>query len=236
MLKNELLEKEFDQFIDEINKIRYEDPLRAIYLLDEGKKQFQVSAMQNEIDAFRNNILFQIKKNNLKTKTNLDTLSLINSLKNKKMDYIFMLNYNELKNRSLNEFSSEFQYFFNGDGFDNSGFQTLIYDLLQSKNIDFDYKVKNDVINPKKDGSFLKNESIAKLEKEILNLFKEDVAKSKIARQVFSGYLFQNWIKILKNKTFNEYQDIVSVTQVLFGEKNENDLSKEQKILYALFK
>lgn len=151
-----LLEKEFNTFIDEISKIRYEDPLKAVYLLDEGKKQFPISAMQNEIDAFRNTILFQIKKNNLKVKTNLDTLSLINSLKNKKMDYIFMITYNELKNRDLNEFASEFQYFFNGEGFDNSGFQTLIYDLLQTKEIDYEYNVQKELINPKKDGSFLK--------------------------------------------------------------------------------
>lgn len=231
-----LLEKEFNTFIDEISKIRYEDPLKAVYLLDEGKKHFPISAMQNEIDAFRNTILFQIKKNNLKVKTNLDTLSLINSLKNKKMDYIFMITYNELKNRDLNEFASEFQYFFNGEGFDNSGFQTLIYDLLQTKEIDYEYNVQKELINPKKDGSFLKNESIAKLEKEILLLFKEDVAKSKIARQVFSAYLFKNWVNILKNKTSNEYDSIINVTKVLFNEKDEESLSENEKTLYALFK
>ncbi|WP_330463657.1 hypothetical protein [Metamycoplasma gateae] len=230
------LEQEFNKFIDEISNIRYEDPLKAIYLLDEGKKQFPISAMQNEIDAFRTTILFQIKKNNLKTKTNLDTLSLINSLKNKKMDYVFMLGYNELKNRELEKFESEFQYFFSGEDFDNKGFQTLIYDLLQSKGIDFDYKIENEIINPSKDGSFLKNESIAKLEKEILNLFKEDVAKSKIARQVFSAYLFQNWIDLLKNRTNNEYQTIINVTDVLFGLKNEEDLTSDEKKLYSLFK
>ncbi|MGX9339380.1 MULTISPECIES: hypothetical protein [unclassified Mycoplasma] len=232
----DLIEKEFNDFIDKITEIRYDDPLKAIYLLDNSRNKFVIDAMQKEIDAFRNTILFQIKKNNLKTKTNLDTLSLINSLKNKKMDYIFMLNYNELKNRDINEYLSEFQFFFNGDGFDNGGFQTLIYDLLQTKNVDYNYKVNNIIINPKIDGSFLKNEAIAKLEKEILTIYSNDVAKSKIARQVFSAYLFKNWINILKNKTISEYEEIINVTKVLFGESDENSLSDNEKSLYSLFK
>ncbi|MGX9357851.1 hypothetical protein ACWXVQ_00740 [Mycoplasma sp. 527] len=232
----DLIEKEFNDFIDKITEIRYDDPLKAIYLLDNSRNKFVIDAMQKEIDAFRNTILFQIKKNNLKTKTNLDTLSLINSLKNKKMDYIFMLNYNELKNRDINEYLSEFQFFFNGDGFDNRGFQTLIYDLLQTKNVDYNYKVNNIIINPKIDGSFLKNEAIAKLEKEILTIYSNDVAKSKIARQVFSAYLFKNWINILKNKTISEYEEIINVTKVLFGERDENSLSDNEKSLYSLFK
>ncbi|AZZ65774.1 hypothetical protein DMC14_003220 [Metamycoplasma phocicerebrale] len=233
---NNLLEKEFNSFIDNIMEIRLEDPLKAIYLLDEGQKQFPISAMQKEIEAIRNSITFQLKKNNLITKTSLDTLSLINSLKNKKMDYIFMLNYNELKKRDISKYLSEFQHFFEGKGFDNSGFQTLIYDLLQTKNVDYDYKVKNEIINPKKDGSFLKNPSIAKLEKEILESFNKDIAKSKIARQVFSAYLFQNWIDILKNKTIEDHKIIENVTAVLFNEKEEKDLNESEKILYALFK
>ncbi|ENY54061.1 Hypothetical protein, putative granin [Metamycoplasma alkalescens 14918] len=234
-MKN-LLEKEFNDFIDEVAAIRNEDPLKAIYLIDSKRNSFPISKMQNEIEAFREMILFQIKKNQLKTKTNLDTLSLISALKSKKMDYVFMLNYNELKNRDLNQFASEFQYFFNNDGFENAGFQTLIYDLLQTKNVDYDYTVKNQIINPKKDGSFLKNEALAKLEKEIINLFNEDVAKTKIARQVFSAYLFQNWVDILKNQTKNEYKNVIQVTKVLFGEEDEKNLNENEKTLYALFK
>ncbi|MBN4089667.1 hypothetical protein OF364_02535 [Mycoplasma enhydrae] len=233
---NNLLEKEFSAFIDRILEMRYEDPLKAIYLLDDAQKQFPMTQMQKEIETVRNNITFQIKKNNLKTKTSLETLELINSLKNKKMDYIFMLIYNELKTRDISKYLSEFQYFFNGEGFDNSGFQTLIYDLLQTKGIDYDYKIKNEIINPLKDGSFLKNPDIAKMESRIINAFSSDIAKTKIARQVFSAYLFQNWVEILKNKTNDDYKIIENVTAVLFNEKSEKDLNKAESILYALFK
>ncbi|PZW01472.1 hypothetical protein [Metamycoplasma auris] len=231
---NNILEEEFNTFIDEISQIRKEDPLKAIYLLDEAKKQFPISAMQNEIESFRNIILSQIKRTNLKTNTSLETIKLINSLKNKKMDYVFMLNYNELKNRDISNYLSEFQYFFEGDGFDNSGFQTLIYDLLQSKNVNYDYQIKNDIINPSKDGSFLKNEAIAKLEKEIIELFKSDISKTKIARQVFGAYLFQNWVNILKNRTQNDYEIISNVTKVLFNEKDASELNESEQTLYKL--
>ncbi|ENY68739.1 Hypothetical protein, putative granin [Metamycoplasma auris 15026] len=231
---NNLLEEEFNAFIDRISKIRNEDPLKAIYLLDEAKNQFPLPAMQNEIESFRNIILSQIKRNNLKTTTSLETLELINSLKNKKMDYVFMLIYNELKNRDISSYLSEFQYFFEGIDFDSNGFQALIYDLLQQKNVDYDYKINNEIINPSKDGSFLKNAAIAKLEKEIIELFKSDISKTKIARQVFGAYLFQNWVAILKNRTQDDYSIISNVTKVLFNEKDASELNETELSLYKL--
>lgn len=66
----------------------------------------------DDLDALRDNIEFQLKKQNLITSTKLDTLSLINSLKNKKMGYAFMLSYNELKKRDdIAKYAIEFQDF-----------------------------------------------------------------------------------------------------------------------------
>lgn len=89
-----------------------EDPLKAIYVLDEDKKQFSLKEDLDDLDALRDNIEFQLKKQNLITSTKLDTLSLINSLKNKKMGYAFMLSYNELKKRDdIAKYAIEFQDF-----------------------------------------------------------------------------------------------------------------------------
>lgn len=73
-----------EEEIKKIEKIAKEDPLKAIYVLDEDKKQFSLKEDLDDLDALRDNIEFQLKKQNLITSTKLDTLSLINSLKNKK--------------------------------------------------------------------------------------------------------------------------------------------------------
>ncbi|AWX69317.1 hypothetical protein [[Mycoplasma] anseris] len=227
---------QFEEFLKEIENIREQDPLKAIYLIDQKLKTFLSKEFHSTLEALRDDILFQIKKNELKTKTNLNTLELINSLKNKKMDYIFMLNYNQLRDRKdVKEYASEFQLFFNGQGFDNDGFQTLIYDLLADKMIDYDYQVANEIINPNKLGSFLKNPEIKKIQNELFNSFSKDVAKYKIASQVFSAYLFENWVSILLNKSVNEYQTISNVVEVLMGNKNQTELNEAEHNLYKLF-
>lgn len=73
-----------EEEIKKIEKIAKEDPLKAIYVLDEDKKQFSLKEDLDDLDALRDNIEFQLKKQNLITSTKLDTLSLINSLKTKK--------------------------------------------------------------------------------------------------------------------------------------------------------
>ncbi|WP_232028563.1 hypothetical protein [Metamycoplasma cloacale] len=225
-----------EDFLQEIEEIRINDPLKAIYLIDQKLKSFLTKDMHSLLLTAKDDILYQIKKNDLKTKTDLKTLELINALKNKKMDYIFMLNYNQLKTRSdLKEYASEFQYFFNTEGFDNAGFQTLIYDLLAELNIDYDYKVKSEIINPAKLGSFLKNADILKMQKELFDTFAKDVAKYKIATQVFSAYLFLNWIEILTLKTKNDYQTIVNVIEVILGNKNKDLLNEEELKVYKIF-
>ncbi|AZG68930.1 hypothetical protein [Mycoplasma struthionis] len=229
-------EKELENLFIKIQEIRNEDPLKAIYLIDESKKQFIAQAEINELDALRRNIEYQIKKQNLIVKTSLDTISLINSLKNKKMDYVFMLIYNELKNRDLKEYASEFQYFFNGNDFDNKGFQTLIYDLLQKKEIDYDYKISEYIINPKKLGAIDENKEIKRIQNEILSHFEKDIAKSKTASQVFAAYVFQNWLEIINQKTQNDYQIIIDVIDTLLGQKDANELQNEAKKLYEFFK
>ncbi|WP_412031798.1 hypothetical protein [Metamycoplasma buccale] len=230
-------EQEFDALLKTIDDIREEDPLKAIFVIDENLKQFLSKEMNNTLNALRDDITYQIKKNNLITKTNLNTLDLISSLKNKKMDYIFMLNYNELKKRNnLQENASEFQYFFNNQSFEDAYFQTLIYDLLVLKNVDFDFKIKEKIINPKKLGSFLKNKDLKKMQDEIFNIYEKDVAKTHIARQVFSAYLFLNWIEILFNETKNDYNQIINVINVLLGDKDSNTLNKEELELYKIFK
>ncbi|AXE60777.1 hypothetical protein DA803_01585 [[Mycoplasma] phocae] len=227
---------DFDKILEEITLIRKDDPIKAIYKVDEYLKNAVLSDDIADLESLRQNIIFQIKKDNLIVKTNLDTLSLINSLKNKKMDYVFMLNYNELKGRDdFHKHAAEFQHFFNQSDFDSGGFQTLIYDLLQNKEIDFDYLVNGQIINPKKLGSFLENPGISKMQSEIFATFDKDVAKNKVARQVFSAYLFKNWVDILLKKTTHDYEQIINVVNVLYGEKDENELNNEEKAIYQIF-
>ncbi len=227
----------FDEILKKVKEIKQIDPLRAIYIIDEELKNVISENDIADLNALRDNVIFQIKKNNLIAKTSLDTLTLINLLKNKKMDYAFMVMYNELKAReNLAKYAKDFQYFFDEINFDSAGFQTLIYDLLVLKDIDFNYKVNGEIINPKKMGSFLKNEGVNKMQEKILNLFEKDISKIKIARQVFSAYLFQNWIDILLNRTSNDYEQIFNVVQVLYGEKSSKDLTEKERKLYNVFK
>ncbi|ACF07577.1 Uncharacterised protein [Metamycoplasma arthritidis] len=229
-------EKEIEQIIKPIDEISEQDPLKAIYLIDDSLKKYPQKELQTILTSLRNSLEHQIKRNNLMTKTNLGTLELINLLKNKKMDYFFMIAYQELKKRSdLQENAYEFQYFFNKEDFDSAGFQTLIYDLLHFAQIDFDYQMHEHKINPKKLGSFLENQNIKKMEKELLEIFEKDIAKYKIASQVFSAFLFQNWVNILLEKTQNEYEQIVNVTEVLLGSKDKTTLNENELKLYAVF-
>lgn len=229
-------EKEFEQELTKIMKVANEDGLYASYLIDDALKQFPLKEEQDALNALRQGIANDLRKKNISSKTKLTTLQLINFLKNKVVDYIFMFCYLELKKREdIDTFANEFQHFFNGNSFENKGYQTLIYTLLEENKIDFDYKIENQIINPKKLGSFTNNPNIKKIEKELLNFYSKDIAKYKTASQVFSAYLFENWINILLNKTINEYETIVNVAEVLLGNKPKDTLTEKELEVYKIF-
>ena len=231
---------EFETKIANIEENILIDPLKATYLIDESLNLFSYSKdMQQVLLSLREKALFQIKKNNLITKTNLSTLELINFLKNKKMDHLFMVCYKTLLNKNDDEiakFASEFQYFFNEKSFEDASFQTLIYDLLVQKNINYDYKYNQKIINPKKLGSILENENILKLQKKILQQYEKDVAIYKIASQVFAAYLFLKWDDILYKKTNNESKTINNVINVFLNKSDKKALiEKDELDLYNVF-
>ena len=228
---------EFQKLIDLIEKEKKEDPIKASYLIDKSLKEYVLKEEQEVLNYLREKIIFEIKKNKLLVKTSLPTIDLINFLKSLKMDYLFMVCYNELKNRNdVKNLASEFQYFFNKDGFEYSSFQTLIYELMVEKEIDYEYIIKKEKINPKKFKSLLSNKDIDKIKNEVLTKYEKDIANYKIASQVFAGYLFLYWVDILKNKTKNDYETIVSVTEVLLGNKDKKDLKDKNELeLYEIF-
>lgn len=228
---------EFQKLIDLIEKEKKEDPLKASYLIDKSLKEYVLKEEQEVLNYLREKIIFDIKKNKLLVKTSLPTIDLINFLKSLKMDYLFMVCYNELKNRNdVKNLASEFQYFFNKDGFEYGSFQTLIYELMVEKEIDYEYIIKKEKINPKKFKSLLSNKDIDKIKNEVLTKYEKDIANYKIASQVFAGYLFLYWVDILKNKTKNDYETIVSVIEVLLGNKNKKDLKDKNEVeLYEIF-
>ncbi len=228
---------EFQKLIDLIEKEKDEDPIKASYLIDKSLKEYVLKEEQEVLNYLREKIIFEIKKNKLLVKTSLPTIDLINFLKSLKMDYLFMVCYNELKNRNdIKDLASEFQYFFNKDGFEYGSFQTLIYELMVEKEIDYEYIIKKEKINPKKFKSLLSNKDIDKIKNEVLTKYEKDIANYKIASQVFAGYLFLYWVDILKNKTKNDYETIVSVTEVLLGNKDKKDLKDKNELeLYEIF-
>lgn len=228
---------EFQKLIDLIEKEKKEDPIKASYLIDKSLKEYVLKEEQEVLNYLREKIIFEIKKNKLLVKTSLSTIDLINFLKSLKMDYLFMVCYNELKNRNdIKDLASEFQYFFNKDGFEYGSFQTLIYELMVEKEIDYEYIIKKEKINPKKFKSLLSNKDIDKIKNEVLTKYEKDIANYKIASQVFAGYLFLYWVDILKNKTKNDYETIVSVTEVLLGNKDKKDLKDKNELeLYEIF-
>lgn len=228
---------EFQKLIDLIEKEKNEDPIKASYLIDKSLKEYVLKEEQEVLNYLREKIIFDIKKNKLLVKTSLPTIDLINFLKSLKMDYLFMVCYNELKNRNdVKDLASEFQYFFNKDGFEYGSFQTLIYELMVEKEIDYEYIIKKEKINPKKFKSLLSNKDIDKIKNEVLTKYEKDIANYKIASQVFAGYLFLYWVDILKNKTKNDYETIVSVTEVLLGNKDKKDLKDKNELeLYEIF-
>lgn len=228
---------EFQKLIDLIEKEKEEDPIKASYLIDKSLKEYVLKEEQEVLNYLREKIIFDIKKNKLLVKTSLPTIDLINFLKSLKMDYLFMVCYNELKNRNdIKDLASEFQYFFNKDGFEYGSFQTLIYELMVEKEIDYEYIIKKEKINPKKFKSLLSNKDIDKIKNEVLTKYEKDIANYKIASQVFAEYLFLYWVDILKNKTKNDYETIVSVTEVLLGNKDKKDLKDKNELeLYEIF-
>ena len=228
---------EFQKLIDLIEKEKKEDPIKASYLIDKSLKEYVLKEEQEVLNYLREKIIFEIKKNKLLVKTSLPTIDLINFLKSLKIDYLFMVCYNELKNRNdVKNLASEFQYFFNKDGFEYGSFQTLIYELMVEKEIDYKYIIKKEKINPKKFKSLLSNKDIDKIKNEVLTKYEKDIANYKIASQVFAGYLFLYWVDILKNKTKNDYETIVSVTEVLLGNKDKKDLKDKNELeLYEIF-
>ncbi|ASI54008.1 hypothetical protein MHSN_02340 [Metamycoplasma hyosynoviae] len=229
--------QDFSELIYLIEKTKDEDYLKAIALIEEGFKNFFTKEEHDVLNSYRDFILAKIKLNNLQTKTNLPTLDLINIIKSKKMDHLFFVCYNILKTREdVNDYASEFQFFFNYKNFDESMFSPLIYDLLVEHQIDYDYKVEQKIINPKKLGSVLKNKDIAKLEEELKEEYGKDIAKFKIVNQLFSIYIFKNWSKILFNETKNDYITIKNVAEVLLGNKDKTSLTAdEEKEFYKMF-
>ncbi|MDC8916564.1 hypothetical protein PR240_02440 [Metamycoplasma hyosynoviae] len=229
--------QDFSELIYLIEKTKDEDYLKAIALIEEGFKNFFTKEEHDVLNSYRDFILAKIKLNNLQTKTNLPTLDLINIIKSKKMDHLFFVCYNILKTREdVKDYASEFQFFFNYKNFDESMFSPLIYDLLVEDQIDYDYKVEQKIINPKKLGSVLKNKDIAKLEEELKEEYGKDIAKFKIVNQLFSIYIFKNWSKILFNETKNDYITIKNVAEVLLGNKDKTSLTAdEEKEFYKMF-
>ncbi|MDD1378434.1 hypothetical protein PT310_02220 [Metamycoplasma hyosynoviae] len=229
--------QDFSELIYLIEKTKDEDYLKAIALIEEGFKNFFTKEEHDVLNSYRDFILAKIKLNNLQTKTNLPTLDLINIIKSKKMDHLFFVCYNILKTREdVKDYASEFQFFFNYKNFDESMFSPLIYDLLVEHQIDYDYKVEQKIINPKKLGSVLKNKDIAKLEEELKEEYGKDIAKFKIVNQLFSIYIFKNWSKILFNETKNDYITIKNVAEVLLGNKDKSSLTTdEEKEFYKMF-
>ncbi|TDU97835.1 hypothetical protein [Metamycoplasma hyosynoviae] len=229
--------QDFSELIYLIEKTKDEDYLKAIALIEEGFKNFFTKEEHDVLNSYRDFILAKIKLNNLQTKTNLPTLDLINIIKSKKMDHLFFVCYNILKTREdVKDYASEFQFFFNYKNFDDSMFSPLIYDLLVEHQIDYDYKVEQKTINPKKLGSVLKNKDIAKLEEELKEEYGKDIAKFKIVNQLFSIYIFKNWSKILFNETKNDYITIKNVAEVLLGNKDKSSLTTdEEKEFYKMF-
>ncbi|MDD1379175.1 hypothetical protein PT306_02685 [Metamycoplasma hyosynoviae] len=229
--------QDFSELIYLIEKTKDEDYLKAIVLIEEGFKNFFTKEEHDVLNSYRDFILAKIKLNNLQTKTNLPTLDLINIIKSKKMDHLFFVCYNILKTREdVKDYASEFQFFFNYKNFDESMFSPLIYDLLVEHQIDYDYKVEQKIINPKKLGSVLKNKDIAKLEEELKEEYGKDIAKFKIVNQLFSIYIFKNWSKILFNETKNDYITIKNVAEVLLGNKDKSSLTTdEEKEFYKMF-
>ncbi|RMA77506.1 hypothetical protein JN00_0458 [Metamycoplasma subdolum] len=229
-------EEEFQKTLDDIQIVREKDLLEAIFLLDElGKKTF-IEAQLREINAMRESIIFELKRKNLKAQTKLDTLKLINCLKNKKMDHAFMVIYNELKTRDdVQDYASEFQFFFNQNDFQARGFQTLLYEFLAFQKIDYDFIVNKRKINPKKLGNLADKSEIKKAQDHVLGFFEKDIAKYKTASKVFTGYLFTYWDEILFNNTINDEQAIINVTQVLLGDKNKDELNENERKIYEIF-
>ncbi|MDC8917846.1 hypothetical protein PUW93_01980 [Metamycoplasma hyosynoviae] len=229
--------QDFSELIYLIEKTKDEDYLKAIALIEEGFKNFFTKEEHDVLNSYRDFILVKIKLNNLQTKTNLPTLDLINIIKSKKMDHLFFVCYNILKTREdVKDYASEFQFFFNYKNFDESMFSPLIYDLLVEHQIDYDYKVEQKIINPKKLGSVLKNKDIAKLEEELKEEYGKDIAKFKVVNHLFSIYIFKNWSKILFNETKNDYITIKNVAEVLLGNKDKSSLTTdEEKEFYKMF-
>ena len=150
-----------------------------------------------------------------------------------------MVCYNALLNKEkdkIKQFASEFQYFFNTKSFEEASFQTLIYDFLVQKEIDYNYLYNSKNINPIKLGSLLQNDNILKIQKDILNKYEKDVAIYKIASQVFAAYLFLKWDDILYKNTENEWNTINNVTNVFLGKEDAKNLkSKDEIDLYNVF-
>ena len=125
---------------------------------------------------------------------------------------------------------------FNTKSSEEASFQTIIYDFLVQKEIDYDYLYNSKNINPIKLGSLLQNDNILKIQKDILNKYEKDVAIYKIASQVFAAYLFLKWDDILYKNTKNEWNTINNVTNVFLGKEDAKNLkSKDEIDLYNVF-
>ncbi|MCU4116977.1 hypothetical protein N8G13_00675 [Mycoplasma zalophi] len=227
-------EQEAKDFIDKIQELKNSDAILALYDLHQKIINNPLSKHTAVFREMERDLTIFILKEWEQTTSSLQTYKMIKTIQNIQIDYYFMIMYNQLKLRDLKEFAHEFQYFFSMDE-QNDLLLTLIYNLLHSQKIDFNFKFNDLIINPSKLKNIEDNNELKEIEKKIHTHYEKNPSEAKIAIQVFSKYITSYWIDIIFEKNIISPKIIENVTDFLLGKKTIEDLNAQEKQLAEKF-
>ncbi|MBN0919603.1 hypothetical protein [[Mycoplasma] gypis] len=230
--KNEKKYKEIIQFVEEnIDS----DPIAALFKLKQTAGDIEIFGYRPELREIEHDII----RNCLihpDFKTSLTTQQILSVLKTDQMDYGFMIFFNQLKLKDdIDKHAQDIQEFFNL--YENhQSMAVLFYNMLNEKNIDYNYTFKGVSFNPSKTINLESNKDIIAIKKVINEEFEKDPSAGKIAIQVFTTFLVENWINIILEKTKNFQGLVLNVTWCLLGKKSVDDLNQSELDFYEFFK
>ncbi|QJR44319.1 hypothetical protein [Mycoplasma miroungirhinis] len=223
-----------NDFIDEIQKLKEEDSILALYNIHHKIIHNPLSKQTAILREIERDLMIFILKECKSSESSLETNKIIKSIQNTEIDYYFMIMYNQLKLRNLQDFANEFQYFFSVNE-TNDILLTLIYNLLNSQKINYDFQYKKLTINPSKLKNIESNDDLMKVEKDIQIHYEKNPSEAKIAIQVFSKYITSYWIDIIFSKNTITPKIIQNVTDYLLGKITINNLNEQEKQLLEKF-
>ncbi len=227
----------YDELIQKIEKLIEENKLKEALILieDELKMPYIPKIYEDKIinlyEKLNPNIDSKIKQTYFSKEEIIEMI-----LDYEKYDVQFLIDLcSNLDVYNWNNNTDDLQNIFNFKNLDNK-IKSIIYNTLATQGIDYNFNIKNQIINPSKNKTIFETDFSIK---NLISLSKKNIENPgiiEVAQKIFFIYLMNQFPKSL----FFEYKDIsnefINISEVMLGIKSNNDLTLEEQKIYKIIK